>query len=68
MKLNKTQLECLKEMNNYQEYPSYWKPKTRAKLEALGLVEDKNKQTKFAPAAFQLTELGKKVLRDNTAA
>lgn len=68
MKLNKTQLECLKEINYYQEYLSHWKPKTRAKLEALGLVVDKNKTAKFAPAVFQLTELGKQFLCDNTAA
>ena len=62
MKLSKTQLQCLKEINFYDEYPSYWMPKTRAKLEELGLVEDKYKQVKFMPSAFVLTELGKKTL------
>jgi len=64
MKLNKTQLECLKEINGYPQYPSYWKPKTREKLEALGLVD----VSRFPPDTFQITELGKQVLRDNAAA
>lgn len=64
MKLTKTQIDCLKEIDYYRDYPSYWKPKNREKLESLGLVEDKNKNTRFAPAAYQLTEAGKQALKD----
>lgn len=63
MKMTKTQIECLKEINNYNDYPSYWKPKTREKLESLGLVEDRNKNTRFAPASYRLTEEGREYLR-----
>jgi len=68
MKLTKTQIDCLKEINKYRDYPSYWKPKTREKLEKLGLVYDRNKDTKFAPASYQLTEQGKLYLESVTAA
>ena len=63
MKLTKTQIECLKEINNYKDYPSYWKPKTREKLESLGLVEDRNKNTRFVPASYRLTEEGRNALK-----
>lgn len=67
MKLTKTQIDCLKEINSYRGYPSYWKPKTREKLESLGLVEDKNKNIRLSPASYQLTEAGKQILKDIAA-
>lgn len=68
MKLTKPMIECLKEINDYRGYPSYWKPKTREKLEALGLVEDKNKNERFSPASYQLTQAGKEYLESIKAA
>lgn len=68
MKLTKTMVECLKEIDHYRVYPSHWRPKTREKLEALGLVEDKNKDTRFVTAAYQLTQAGKDYLDSIKAA
>lgn len=61
MKLTNTQFECLKEINGYRDYPPYWKPKTREKLEQLGLVHNRNSGTNRL-ASYQLTEEGKKYL------
>ncbi|ELY4098709.1 hypothetical protein SMY61_003225 [Cronobacter sakazakii] len=68
MKLTKTQIECLKEISAYDHYPSYWKPKTREKLESLGLVQDRNQNQRFCPAEYQLTDAGKEILKKYTAA
>lgn len=68
MNLTKPMIECLKEIDRFRDYPSYWKPKTREKLEALGLVEDRNKDTRYAPASYQLTQAGKDYLDSIKAA
>lgn len=36
--LSKREKETLHEISKWPEFPEYWKPKTRAKLERLGLV------------------------------
>lgn len=43
-----------------QGYPSYWKPQSRKKLVAMGLVEQFNGH--YGPESFRLTDEGKTVL------
>lgn len=62
IKLNKRERETLREINMWVEFPEYWKPKTRAKLESMNFVAN------VAPAGcvanYQLTEKGKVLLSE----
>ncbi|EFH9477536.1 hypothetical protein GA340_22560 [Escherichia coli] len=59
--LSKREKETLYEISKWPEFPEYWKPKTRAKLERLGLVANVS-ETKCS-ANYQLTDKGKVLLQ-----
>ncbi|WP_310593511.1 hypothetical protein [Escherichia coli] len=48
-------------MSGAVQFPEYWKPKTRAKLERLGLVA--NVSETWCSANYQLTDKGKLLLQ-----
>ena len=43
-------------------YPRYWKPKSREKLEAMGLVE--KRPGEYGPENYFLTEAGEKAYQE----
>ncbi len=59
--LSKREKETLHEISKWPEFPEYWKPKTRAKLERLGLVA--NVSETWCSANYQLTDKGKVLLQ-----
>ncbi|HCO8620613.1 TPA: hypothetical protein OB862_002152 [Escherichia coli] len=58
---SKREKETLYEISKWPEFPEYWKPKTRAKLERLGLVA--NVSETWCSANYQLTDKGKLLLQ-----
>ena len=63
MELNSRLKAALKEISQWKEYPPNWKTKSREKLEALGLVENKFAANDGAVPAYQLTEKGLETLK-----
>lgn len=62
IQLSKLEKSTLREISQWENFYEHWRPKTRAKLERMGFVEN------IAPEGrqknFQLTERGKTVLAE----
>ena len=64
--LSKREKETLREVSQWKEFYSNWKPKTRAKLERMNLVA--NVSPKGCVENYQLTEKGHSLLQQLTEA
>ncbi|MFP8821090.1 hypothetical protein [Enterobacter cloacae] len=62
-KLNKRLHIALLDISEWKDYPPHWKTKSREKLEAMGLVYDKNKNEINGTPSYALTDEGWKVLK-----
>lgn len=54
---------ALLDIGAWDDYPPHWKTKSREKLEAMGLVCDKNKNMINGTPSYALTDEGWKVLK-----